>query len=162
MKVALNCSFLKSAVNARFEFDLSRPDGSFTSWVRANQIEAYQLNPILAPVAKIEARKGMLRQLEAIVHGNENHATANVSLKYDGLKIDMLEVAGDSLIKKGLRSVFANILILDDNPKDGVLRTANGVFIRRGFGRSFFNMIWLSVSTGVQQIIAKKKGLKFS
>ena len=56
--------------------------------------------------------------------------------------------------------VFANVMIFDDNPKDGTLRTANGVTIRRGFARSFFNMLWLSVSTGIQQILTKKKGLK--
>lgn len=160
MKVSLNCTFLQSGINAKFEFDLSRPDGSFSSWVKAGQLDAEKLNPILAPVAKIEARQGMLHQMEATVRGNQNGATANVDLKYDGLKIDMLKMESDSLIKKKMASVFANVLIFDDNPKDGMLRTANGVFIRRGFGRSFFNMIWLSVSTGITQILTKKKGLK--
>jgi hypothetical protein len=161
MKVSLKGSFLKSGVDARFEFDLSSADGRFTTWIRADQLDAFQLNPILAPVAKIEARKGTLRQLEATVQGNDKQATANVDLQYEGLKINLLKLEGDSLKRKGLPSIFANILIEDDNPKDGILRKANGISIRRGFGRSFFNMLWLSVSTGIQQIIAKKKGLKF-
>jgi len=160
MKTTLNCTFLGSAVNARFEFDLSRPDGSFSTWVKADQLEADRLNPVLAAVAKIEARRGTLHLLESTIHGNQDGATANVNFKYAGLKIDVLKSDGDSLIKKGLPSVFANVMIFDDNPKDGTLRTANGVSVRRGFARSFFNMLWLSVSTGIQQILVKKKGLK--
>lgn len=160
MKVSIDGSFLSSGINARFEFDLADPNGKFTTWFRGNQLDASRLNPILESTAKIEARRGTLRQLEATVQGNADHATANVNMQYQGLKINMLKLEGDSLIKKGLPSMFANILIEDDNPKDGILRAAKGVTIRRGMGRSFFNMLWLSVSTGIQQIITKKKGLK--
>ena len=160
MKVSLTGSFLNSGVNARFEFDLANPEGRFTSWIKASQLDANRLNPILSSTAKIEARRGTLRQLEAVVRGNANHATATVNLQYDGLKIDILKLEGDSLTKKRLPSIFANILIEDDNPKDGILRTAKGITIRRGIGRSFFNMLWASIAGGIQQIIAKKKGLK--
>ena len=147
-------------MNARFEFVLANPQGRFTSWIKASQLDANRLNPILSSTAKIEARRGTLRQLEAVVRGNANHATATVNLQYDGLKIDILKLEGDSLTKKRLPSIFANILIEDDNPKDGILRTAKGITIRRGIGRSFFNMLWASIAGGIQQIIAKKKGLK--
>lgn len=160
MKMALNGQFLNAAVNARFEFDLSKTDGSFRTWVKAAQLEADKLNPILVPVAKIEARKGLLRELEATVHGTANVASSNVNLTYEGLKINLLKVEGDSLVKKGLPSMFANLFILDDNPKDGILRTANGIVHKRRTGTTFFNMLWGSISIGIQQIIAKKKGLK--
>lgn len=161
MKFSLNGKFLKAAVNASFEFDLSKTDGTFKTWLKASQIEADQLNPILVPVARIEARKGVLKQLEATVHGTADLASADVNLVYEGLKINLLKIEGDSMVKKGLPSMFANLFILDDNPKDGVLRKANGVVLKRRFGRSFFNMLWGSISMGMQQIIAKKKGLKF-
>lgn len=161
MKFSLTGRFLQAAVTARFEFDLSKTDGSFKTWLKTNEIEADQLNPILVPVAKIEARKGVLKQLEATVHGTADVASADVNLVYEGLKINLLKIEGDSLVKKGLPSMFANLFILDDNPKDGVLRTANNVVLKRGFGRSFFNMLWGSIAMGMQQIIAKKKGLKF-
>ena len=160
MKFTLNGLFLKSPIDATFEFDLSKTDGTFKSWLKATQIEADQLNPILAPVAKIEARKGVVKELEATVHGTADLASADVNLMYEGLKINILKIEGDSMVKKGLPSMFANLFILDDNPKDGVLRTANGIVKKRGFGRSFFNMMWGSIAIGIQQIIAKKKGLK--
>ena len=160
MKMTLNGQFLKAEVNAKFEFDLSKTDGTFTTWLKASQIDADKLNPILMPVARIEARKGVLRQLEATVHGTADVASADVNLTYEGLKINLLKIEGDSMVKKGLPSMFANLFILDDNPKDGILRTANGIMLKRRFGRSFFNMLWNSISTGIQQIIAKKKGLK--
>jgi hypothetical protein len=161
MKFTLNGRFLKAPINATFEFDLSKTDGTFKSWLKATQIEADQLNPILVPVAKIEARKGLVKELEATVHGTADLASADVNLMYEGLKINILKIEGDSMVKKGLPSMFANLFILDDNPKDGVLRTANDIVQKRGFGRSFFNMLWGSIAVGIQQIIAKKQGLKF-
>lgn len=161
MAFSLRGKFLQAAVSARFEFDLNKSDGSFKTWLRASQLEADQLNPILVAVARIEARKGLLKQLEATIQGNADLARADVSMEYEGLKINLLKAEGDSLVKKGLPSMFANLFIMDDNPKDGILRRANNVVRKRGFGKSFFNMIWGSVSMGIQQIIAKKQGLKF-
>ncbi|HET9054232.1 MAG TPA: hypothetical protein VFM90_08670, partial [Cyclobacteriaceae bacterium] len=161
LKLNLNALFLNSVVKADFEFDLNSPEGNWRSWVRTEPLDADKLNPILVPVAKIEIRKGILKQLQANVSGNATHAKADVNLLYEDLKINVLQIENDTLTKKGLKTMFANLFIEDDNPKDGVLRKANGVVRERRFGKSFFNLLWSAVSGGMQQIILKKKGLKF-
>ncbi|HEY0679976.1 MAG TPA: hypothetical protein VGD17_16945 [Chitinophagaceae bacterium] len=160
LKLNLNALFLNSVVKADFEFDLNSPEGKWRSQVRTEPIDADKLNPILVPVAKIEIRKGILKQLEATVSGNATHAKADVNLLYEDLKVNVLQIENDTLAKKGLKTMFANLFIEDDNPKDGVLRKANGVVRERKHGKSFFNLLWSSISAGMQQIILKKNGLK--
>jgi hypothetical protein len=161
MKLQATALFMNAEVKAGFIFDLNSPRGHFTAHISANQIEATRLNPILAAAAKIEVRKGLLVKLQAGIRGNEAAATANVSLTYEDLKVILLKKDGDSLKKSGFKTMFANMMIPDDNPKDGVLRTASQVTARRRFGRSFFSMLWGSVSAGIQEIILGKKGVAF-
>lgn len=161
MKVLANALFMGAEMRADFVFDLNSPQGAFTSNVNVNQIEAARLNEILVPIARIEARKGLLRQLKAAVRGNENAASANVHLTYEDLKINLLKEDGDSLKKAGFKTMFANMLIPDENPKNGVLRTASQVTVRRRLGRSFFSMVWAVLSAGIQEIILGKKATAF-
>ncbi|MGB8194110.1 MAG: hypothetical protein WCF67_19415 [Chitinophagaceae bacterium] len=157
-KAGITGRFLNAEVKADFDFDLTNSQGSFTGRIKANQIAADRLNPILSAIAKIEARKGILKQLEASVSGNENEATANVNLLYEGLKVNILQKEGDTLKKKGIKTMFANLFVMDDNPKDGVLRTATSVRRQRAPGKSFFNMFWSAIAAGIQDIVTDKKG----
>lgn len=152
--------FMNAQVKANFAFDLGSNDGNFTSTVTANQIPAKELSPILTAIAKIETRKGTLEKLEASVTGNEQQAMANVTLRYRGLKIGMLKKAGDTLKRRGLPTMLANLFVVDDNPKDGVLRSAHSMRLVRRPGRSFFNMLWGVIALGIKDIITDKKGYK--
>ncbi|HYE55598.1 MAG TPA: hypothetical protein VD996_12170 [Chitinophagaceae bacterium] len=158
MKLEASALFLNAQVRMDLVFDLKSAEGNFTARVSANQIEAARLNDILVPIAKIEARKGLLRKLEANLTGNQAAATGSVNLTYEDLKISLLKKDGDSLKRSGFKSMFANMMIPDDNPKDGILRTAPRVTAPRKFGRSFFSMLWSAVSLGIQEIILGKKG----
>ena len=159
MKVDINGRLLGSGVRASLRFDLDKPDGRFNATLEADQIGAEHLNGILAPMALIEARQGLLQKLECSVTGTANKAAANVKLLYEDLKIDILKKEGKTLEKKGLKSIFANILVFDDNPKDGTLRTANHVQKNRRFAKSFFNLAWSAVAAGIIEIIFKEKGI---
>jgi hypothetical protein len=152
--------FLNAQIKINFSFDLASSEGNFTSTVATSQIAAQELNPILTAVAKIETRKGMLEKLEASVTGNEQGATANVTLQYRGLKISMLKKEGDTLKRRGLPTMLANLFVIDDNPKDGVLRTATSMRLVRRPGKSFFNMLWGVIALGIKDIITDKKGYK--
>lgn len=152
--------FMNARVKVNFAFDLGSSTGNFTSTVTASQIPAHELSPILTAIAKIEARKGTLEQLDASVTGNEQGAMANVTLRYRGLKISMLKKEGDTLKRRGLPSMLANLFVVDDNPKDGVLRTAQSMRLVRKPGRSFFNMLWGVIALGIKDIITDKKAYK--
>ncbi|HEX6182230.1 MAG TPA: hypothetical protein VFZ47_13350 [Chitinophagaceae bacterium] len=159
MKVNINARLLGSGVRASLRFDLDKPDGRFNATLEADQIAAEQLNGILAPMALIEARQGIMQKLECNISGTANRAAANVKLLYEDLKIDILKKEGKTLEKKGLKSVFANILVFDDNPKDGTLRTARQVQKSRRYAKSFFNLAWSTVAAGIMEIIFKEKGI---
>jgi hypothetical protein len=152
--------FMNAQIKTNFAFDLGSNDGNFTSTVTANEIPARELSPILTAIAKIETRKGTLEKLDATVTGNEQGATANVILRYRGLKISMLKKEGDTLKRRGLPTMLANLFVVDDNPKDGVLRTAQSMRLVRKPGRSFFNMLWGVIALGIKDIITDKKGHK--
>ena len=160
MKVNINARFLGSGIRANIRFDLEKPDGRFNATLEADQVFADRLNVVLAPMALIEAREGNLEKLESSVTGDANHAVADVKLLYRDLKINILENKGNGLEKKGLKSIFANILVFDDNPKDGSLRTARNVRKSRRFAKSFFNLAWSAVAAGIVEIIFKEKGIK--
>jgi hypothetical protein len=159
MKVNINGHFLGSGIRASIRFDLAKNDGKFNARLEADEVGAEKLNGILAPIALIEARQGVLQKLECTIAGTANKAVADVKLLYHGLKIDILKKNGKALEKKGLKSIFANILIFDDNPKDGSLRTARNVQKSRRFAKSFFNLAWSAVAAGIVEIIFKEKGI---
>ncbi len=159
MKVNMTARFLGSAIRANMRFDLGKADGRFNARLEADQIAAEKLNGILPAMALIEARQGILQKLECNITGTASSAVADVKLLYEDLKINLLEKDGNTLEKKGLKSMFANILIFDDNPKDGSLRTAQNVQKSRRFGKSFFNLAWSAVAAGIVEIIFKQKGI---
>lgn len=160
MKVSVHGQFMGAVIRAAMNFALDRTDGSFTASLEANKVPAEKLNSILTSTMLIEAREGILNKLEATVTGTANKAIADVKLLYEDLKINLLENKGNGLEKKGLKSMFANILIFDDNPKDGKLRTANGIQKTRRHAKSFFNLTWSAVAAGIIEIIFKEKGIR--
>ncbi|HYF32876.1 MAG TPA: hypothetical protein VD993_17245 [Chitinophagaceae bacterium] len=159
MKASLSARFLGAEVKASLSFALDKPDGSFGATLDINQVAAEKLNPILTPMALIEARDGILQKLECTISGTENRAMADVKLLYEDLKINLLEKSGGTLEKKGFKSMFANILVWDDNPKDGALRTSRQSTSRK-HGKSFFNLAWSAVAAGILDIILKEKGIR--
>lgn len=160
MKVNISARFLGGSVKSELAFALDRTDGMFTASLEVNEVPAERLNSVLTPMALIEVKEGILQKLEATITGTANRATADVKLQYEDLKINMLENNGQGLEKKRLKSIFANILIFDDNPKDGALRTARQVQGSRKFARSFFNLAWSTVAAGIIQIIFKEKDIR--
>lgn len=160
LKIDAAGRFINAEIKADFVFDLASTEGKFQSTLVAGEIPAADLSPILTAIAKIETRKGTLEKLDAVVTGNEQGAMADVTLRYRGLKISMLKKEGDTMKRRGLPTMLANLFVVDDNPKDGVLRTAKSMRLVRRPGRSFFSMLWGAISLGIKDIITDKKAYK--
>jgi hypothetical protein len=159
LKLDATASFMNTApVHARFEFDLGSEEGNFSAQAELKSMSVEKLNPLLLSMASVETRNGFIRQLRFHVNGNEHRAAANVNLLYEDLKINLMEDEGKGFEKKTIKSMFANILIKDDNPKDGNLRKAEQIKVARNPRKSFFNLIWAPVAIGIQEIITAKKG----
>jgi hypothetical protein len=70
---------------------------------------------------------------------------------YENIKISLLKKDSADLVKKGFMSVIANIALKNDNPQNGKTRTAS-IDYQRDTTRSFFNLLWKSIYSGVKKI----------
>jgi hypothetical protein len=89
--------------------------------------------------------------------GDQNFIQGNISLLYHDLHVAVLEEDEENggLKKKTFTSFVANILVKNDNPrKDEPARTANNIVLKRDPKKSFFNLIWMALFTGIGQIVA--------
>jgi hypothetical protein len=54
--------------------------------------------------------------------------------------------------KKGLTSFIANVIVKNDNPKNGDLRTVDPKY-DRDIHKSFFNLVWKTIFTGMKKTV---------
>ncbi len=149
----------KGDFKVNFDFLLDDTTGQFSVKVQLNGIDAVALNPIFIPLNKLEITKGRIGNLKASGSGNENQASGDVSLLYKDLHVDLLkeDKNADTMKKKTLASMVANIMIWNDNPRENEpVRAAKNIAIRRAPNRSFFNMLFMVIFTGVGEIVVKK------
>lgn len=88
--------------------------------------------------------------------GSIRGVRGNLTCYYNDLKIMLLEKSEESswFRRKGLASIFANILIIkDDNPLEGrPVRTVRYNYVRP-MDSSFFNMIWKGFAQALLETI---------
>lgn len=154
MKLQFNANFLnKVPVKALIRFYPGNQQGKFTIDGEMGAMNAKNINVLTEPMGLAQIDKGNIRRLNFSFTGTDYRADGPVTLLYDDLKITLLkkDTADNSLNKKKLASFVANIAAKNANPgKDGSVRTAN-VHYERDTNRSFFNLVWKSIFTGVKQ-----------
>jgi hypothetical protein len=160
--VDLRALFLgHSPIHALFTFYLNSPEGRFVVDAHLRDLDAQALDPVTRPLAKASVRSLHLDTLVTHITGDEHGARADVRMRYDHLKLELLRTAPDSggLSKKPLLSFLVNqLLVHEDNPSGGKQeRVAVGVTQNRDEHKSFFNLIWKTLFGGVKQIVLKVK-----
>ena len=107
-----------------------------------------RLNKIIEPLAMASVKQGVVEKVSFDMNGSDTKASANVLFLYHDLKLDLLKKDEDDkeLKKKGFVSMLANTLIKDknDNPSN-----VKSVEYQRDITRSFFNLVWKTIYTGV-------------
>lgn len=154
MQVAFNARFLNAApVKAQINF---YPDkGRFTIEGRMGSMPATTVNQLTRPMGLAKIEKGTLNGLQFKLNGNDYAADGTLTMLYDDLKIALLkkDTADNSLNKKKLASMLANIQVKNANPgKKGAVRQVT-VHYDRNTSKSFFNLIWKSVFEGIKQSV---------
>lgn len=159
-------SFLnQTPLLADFKFDMAASSGRFNVNASIGGLSAASLSSIAEPLASAKIDKGRINGLKANISGSDYSGYASIVLRYDDLKIAVMEVDKQSgeLNKKGLISLAANILVKNSNPGiNGKLRVGKGLF-KRDTNRSFFNLIWKSMFVAIAEtmgINAKKTAQK--
>jgi hypothetical protein len=107
----------------------------------------------------VEIKKGVLDEMTCRGSGNQNALRGDVALLYHDLHIAVLEKDEESggFKRKTFTSLAANILVKNDNPKkDEAIRTAKNIFLKRDPQKSYFNLLWMALFTGIGQIVAGK------
>jgi hypothetical protein len=152
--VEFNTRFLDVApAHVHLNLILNDPKGRFGYSGSMESFAANHLNKLMKPMGLAEIEKGNVNQLSFNFKGNDYSSDGKVVLLYDNLKLSLLknDRADNKLKKKKLASFVANLVIKNSNPtRNQPARTAT-VHYNRDTIRSFFNLMWKSLYTGVKQ-----------
>ena len=140
---------------ARFDFLLDDTTGKFSVEAKLGRIDATRLNSGFIALNKVEIKKGVIDEMNCKGWGNENNLRGNVGMLYHDLHIAVLKKDGDTLKRRGLVSLVANVLVKNDNPKeDEPIRKAENIVLKRDSRKSYFNLLWMALFEGIVKIVA--------
>jgi hypothetical protein len=144
-------------LKARFNFKLGAKDGAFSVSGQLNDMDGREFNKATKPLGMVEIRSARIQQLDFDLQGNERSAAGVLKMRYSSLRIAMLKEEKDGKKggeRKGLVSLIANIMAIhNENPSPGQpLRVVKPRFTRDP-KKSFFNLVWKTIFTGVKQTV---------
>lgn len=139
------------SMNTTFKFYLNAADGKFSASGTLGSCDAKALNQISMPMALIKIDTGTIDGANFNLTGNDNGAQGNFVMKYKNFKIAMFKKGEENLApkKRNFISAIANTLIKNDNPHNGKLRSFTVQYDREQ-SKSFFNLVWKSIFTGMK------------
>ncbi len=140
-----------SKVHTVWDLPLNTTNGAFKIKGTAGAFNATALNPVTEPLGMASLTQGKINKLEFNLTGNDHKTTGTTTLLYDDIRIELLKKDSTGLVRKGLMSVRANIVLKNNNPQNGKTRTAD-IDYARDTTRSFFNLLWKGIYSGVKKI----------
>jgi hypothetical protein len=146
----------RGRLDVAMRLNLTDPYASFDYSGSLGNIDANILNSAIRPLSLIEINSGFIEKMIFSGRGSLNGVKGQLTCYYKDLKIKLLEMSDQSsrLKRKGIASIYANILIIkDDNPLPGTpVRSANFSY-KRPMHSSFFNMIWKGFASALLETI---------
>ena len=149
----------KGNFKADFQFMLNDTTGKFSVAASLAKMDATYFNPGFVPLNQLEIKKGTIDELRCEGSGNENGIKGDVFMLYRDLHIAVMEKDknADTLKRKTFVSLVANIFVKNDNPKEGEpVRTAKNLVLKRDPRKSYFNLLWMALFTGIGKIATGK------
>jgi hypothetical protein len=160
MRARITSNFLGSTpLKTNWTFYLFDPGGRFEVSGNAGSINGSALNPLIEPMGPAHIKEGELNSLTFDFDGNDYSMNGTVKMTYNDLKVDLLEKdkGATETDKKFLTSLMANIVIKNDNPKDGDEVRVEKVYLDRNTNRSLFNLCWKTLFKGIRQTVGIKR-----
>ncbi len=139
-------------LNSQWKMPLNSTDGEFTITGNVGSFNGAKLNPIIEPLGMGSIKSGNIKSFNFNLKGNDIKAKGEAVVLYNDLKIKLLKVKDGEIKSKGVTSFLANILVKDQNPSNGNVRTGNITF-DRVMTKSFFNLVWKSLFDGFKKSI---------
>lgn len=148
--------FLKEAnLSTEWLLPLNPADTTFIVKGEMGPIDAMSLNKITEPLGMVSIKSGTINSLQFIINGNNYAGTGTSTLLYNNLKIEILKMKNEHLIKKGFLSFLANTLIKNDNPKNNNIYVSDINYKKGPYG-SFFGLLWFCIFDGVKKTALRK------
>ena len=139
---------------------IGNKEGKFSIEGSAGGADATTLNKLIVPMGMARIKKGNVNSVYFKLKGNNYRADGSVTVLYDNLNIEFLEMDDDKTFnKKHITSFISNIVLKNSNPDDGETRVGE-VHHERDMNRSFYNLIWKSVFEGMNKTIGNKRKMK--
>ena len=153
MEVNVSAKFLNMALlSSQWKIPLNAKDGAFSITGNVASFNGINLNPVIEPLGMGSIKSGNIKRFDFNLKGNDIKATGEAVVLYNDLKIKLLKNKGSAITNKSVTSFVANIIIKDQNPSNGKVRTGNIAF-DRVMTKSFFNLIWKSLFDGFKKSI---------
>lgn len=131
----------KGKLSLDVNFPLLEQGKAFKLNANLSQIKIDDLEPILRPLALIQARSGTIKSVELSVEANDDYAFGNMLMLYNNMKIDILNKS----MKKGFfGTLMANALIKTENT-NSLFPRKGPIYFERNKERSLFNY-WAEIS----------------
>ncbi len=143
----------KGTLTTQIDFDLKNAaGGNFTAYANLGPMDGKLLNKASKGLGLVDIESLALDKLEAHITGTNDNATGTVSFLYHDLSIAALKADDGKFKKRALISYLANNFIVKSrNPQNGKPASVQQVTYKRDLNRSFFNLIWQSMATGIIQ-----------
>ena len=155
--VKANAKFLGQAtLSTIWQLPMNTSNGTFNIKGELQGMSAMSLNPLIEPLAMASVKQGQIDKVTFNMDGTNTQAVGNVSFLYHDLKVELMKRDEDNnqLKKQGLASALANTLIKNDNTSSTNIKQ---VTYDRDITKSFFNLVWKTIFTGVKSTATGKK-----
>lgn len=148
----------KSPVDAQLTMLLNDPKGRFTIKGTIGAIDAPSLNPLTRPMGLARMEKGQVDRLHFEFRGDDSAAGGSLTMLYRDVKISLLkkDKKEEKLNKKTLPTLAANLFMRHSNPEEGRSPRTVEVHFNRILNKSFFNLVWKSIFSGIKQTVGMK------
>jgi hypothetical protein len=157
----LDGSMLRSTpISASFRLSLTDVSGNFILEAQAGHMEANQFRESLESMALIRFDSFRQQRVNMYVKGNQNRASARLTMRYSDLKITLLNANNAPVLKtKPLLSLGANTFFVHkSNPEDDEPLRTTTAFVTRNVTASYLSVMTKSLKTAAKEMMIKHPG----
>ncbi len=153
MVLNAKANFLGSTpIQTNWQLPLTKGNAVFTVAGKFGGITKAQLNPVLSPLGMAAIDKGEITGVDFSIKGNDYKSWGTATVKYKNLKIDILDNENGTLDDRDALGFVANLLVKNNNPRNGKLQTAN-IDFARDTTKSFFKLVFKSILQATKKTV---------
>jgi hypothetical protein len=142
-------------ITLRFKGRIFDSQSTFSLQGSLSGMEVGALNPILENNAFIFVESGKIDEMNFSLTANNTKATGSINLLYHDLNIKVKNRETDEItgLKEQLISFFANMVVINENPKPGKEVRVGIIDFERDPEKFIFNYWVQSILTGVKSTL---------